>query len=128
MPYNVNYIEKEGIVEVVSFGNITIEDFVNQGKEAIELAKEKGTNLFFADDSDMVGPIDISVIVSIPGFWDKFSAPRTNRLAVLISRDETLHEDFRFFETVCLNRGWMVKLFDKKEDAHEWLLKFKQGD
>ncbi len=128
MPYKINYLEKEEIVEVVSFGNLTIVDFMNQGKEAIELALEKKTNLFFADDTDVVGPIDISVIISIPGFWDRFGAPRTNRLAVLISKDETLHKDFIFFETVCLNRAWNVRLFEKKEDAHEWLLKFRKAD
>jgi hypothetical protein len=127
MPYTINFLDKEGIVEIVSFGKLTIEDFINQGKEAIELALKKNTNLFLADDSDIVGPVKISVIISLPDFWERFSAPRTNRMAVLISKDETLHEDFNFFENVCINRGWNVKLFDNKEDAIEWLLKDKQA-
>jgi len=123
MPYTVNYLEDEGIVEVVSVGNLTIEDFINQGKEAIELALKKNTNLFFADNSDMVGPVNISVIISIPDFWERFSASRTNKMAMLISKDKSLHEDFNFFENVCRNRGWNVNLFEKKEDAFKWLLK-----
>ena len=123
MPYTINYLEDEGIVEVVSVGNLTIEDFINQGKEAIELALKKNTNLFFADNSDMVGPVNISVIISIPDFWERFSASRTNKMAMLISKDKSLHEDFNFFENVCRNRGWNVNLFEKKEDAFKWLLK-----
>ncbi len=127
MPYNINFLEQEGIVEVVSFGQITVEDFINQSKEAIDLALKKNTNLFLSDDSDMVGPVNISVIISLPDFWERFSAPRTNKMALLISKDETLHEDFYFFENVCRNRGWNVKLFGEKEDAIKWLLNIKQA-
>ena len=32
-------------------------------------------------------------------------------------------EFFRFFETVCVNRGYLFSIFDNKKSALEWLLK-----
>lgn len=127
MPYTINFLDKEGIIESVSTGKLTFEDYSNQSKEAIELALKKNTNLFFLDTSNLSASIKASEILSIPDFWESIGTPRTYKLAVLIPKDASLYEDIKFFETVCRNRGWHTKLFEKKEAAIEWLLKFKQA-
>ena len=33
-----------------------------------------------------------------------------------------IDDDYRFVETVAVNRGYWVKLFDKIDEAAEWLL------
>jgi hypothetical protein len=127
MPYTINFLEKEGIVKSVSTGKLTFEDYIKQSKEAVELAQKKNTNLLFLDTSNLDASIKATEILSIPDLWESIGTPRTYRLAVLIPKDESLHEDIKFFENVCRNRGWQTKLFDKKEDAIEWLLKNKQA-
>ena len=81
--------------------------------------------MILVDDTKLDTPAKISALVSLPDLWESLGAPRTNRLAVLLSEDESLHEDFRFFESVCRNRGWYIRVFNKREDAIEWLLKNK---
>jgi hypothetical protein len=34
-----------------------------------------------------------------------------------------INNDFRFYETVCLNRGWEVKIFDDYNISIDWLTK-----
>jgi hypothetical protein len=125
MPYTINLLEEEGIVEIVSTGKLTYKDYVNLSKESVELALKKDTNLLFLDTSNLGASIKATEILSFPDLWESLGTPRTYKLAVLIPKDESLHEDIKFFENVCRNRGWQTKLFVKKEAAIEWLLKNK---
>jgi hypothetical protein len=127
MPYTVKFLDDKGIVEAVSIGELTFEDYSKQSKEAVKLALEKNTNLIFLDTSNLSASIKAIEILSIPDLWESIGTPRTYKLAVLTPKDESLHEDIKFFENVCRNRGWHTKLFDNKEDAIEWLLKYKQA-
>lgn len=49
------------------------------------------------------------------------SMSRRIRVAVVSPRMPEAQEKVRFYETVCLNRGWKVRLFKSRDDAIEWL-------
>lgn len=127
MPYFINFLEKEGVIEIVATGKLTYEDYVKLSEDAVDLALKKNTNLLFLDTSNLGASIKAMEILSFPDLWESLGTPRTYKLAVLIPKDESLHEDIKFFENVCRNRGWQTKLFDKKEAAVEWLLKSNLG-
>lgn len=124
MPYTIEYLKDEGIVEILAVGKLTIEDYIKLIEDAVEVLLKKNTRLLYFDTSDLSASIKPTEILSIPELWEGIGVSRTNKLAVLIPKDEALHEDIRFFENVSRNRGWQVKLFDKKDDAFKWLLKF----
>jgi len=123
MPYTVKFLDGEGIVEIVAVGELTIEDYIKLIEDAVDMLLQKNTRLLYLDTSDLSASIKATEILSIPDLWESIGVSRANKLAVLIPKDESLHEDIKFFENVSRNRGWQVKLFDKKNDAFEWLLK-----
>lgn len=125
MPYIINFIEDQGIVTITNTGKVTHEDFVKQTQEAIELARMKETGLFLSELTHLTNKITTLEIFRFPEIYEGFGVSRASRLAVLIPGAEkctSFYEDMNFFETVCQNRGWVVRIFNDRDAAVEWLL------
>ena len=127
MKYSINYLEDVGVVEVKSLGKPTFKEFTKKSIEAVELAQEKNTKLFLADDSQLEAPLNVEEIFAFPDLWERIGSSREDRLAVVVSEDESMRPDFKYFEIVCLENDWNVRIFDNREDAFEWLMAQKQA-
>jgi len=53
--------------------------------------------------------------------YEKLGMDKTTRIAVLVSNIETKAEELHFYENVCLNRGWHIRIFTDRDAAIEWL-------
>jgi hypothetical protein len=47
---------------------------------------------------------------------------RSARMAVLLPATAKERELAAFYETVCLNRGWLVQRFETRDEARRWLI------
>ena len=121
MPYTVNFLDSEGIVTVVNSGVLEYKDYSEQAREAHELSLTKDSYLFLADCTKMVNNADLFEILDLPGLYERIKVSRSIKVAVLLSEDAATNEDIRFYETVCLNRGWNVKVFSNQDSALVWL-------
>lgn len=121
MPYEIDYLEDEKIVTIRNTGEVTFTDFLEQTKEAAELARRKDARLFLSDNILLENKAKIFEIYKLPEIYDALGASRRNKLAVLIAKEGPITKDARFFETICLNRGWNVKLFTSYNEAKGWL-------
>jgi hypothetical protein len=90
--------------------------------EAIARMKDCRTNLLLIDGSQMTVGMTAREIYELPRFYDKAGADRGGCYAVFHPPGAADREDFRFYENVCLNRGWIVKLFSDEQEAIAWLL------
>jgi hypothetical protein len=121
MPYEIDYLEDEKIVTIKNRGEILFEDLLEQTKEALELARRKNATLFLSDNILLENKAKTFEIYELPKIYDELGASRNNKLAVLIRKGGHTTKDARFFETICLNRGWNVRLFTSYDDAKAWL-------
>ena len=123
MPFTISYQEDERIVIIENVGNIPYKDLVQQTDEALELGRIKDTRLYLADCIRLVVQADaFEVFNFFPAIYEKIGAPRNSRLAVLMSEDAVTAKDMEFYETICRNRGWQIRVFKDKGTAMEWLL------
>lgn len=123
MPYTIKFLEDKKIVIIENIGTISSEEFEKQSIEALELGKNKNTSWFLADSTQIAGKITTLELLDFPNMYERIGAPKTTKLAVVIPEDSIVQENIKFLETVCLNRGWQVKIFETKDLAVEWLLK-----
>ncbi|MHB8622013.1 MAG: hypothetical protein ACYC9J_00735 [Sulfuricaulis sp.] len=89
----------------------------------ISLAKERGTNLYLCnvEEAESFGPL--LAIFNLPDRqYSRKALARSSRIAVILLSSPTAREDTRFFETVCLNRGWLAKVAATRQEAIGWLL------
>jgi hypothetical protein len=123
MPYKIDLSEDEGIVVITNTGRLTYESIEKMSLEALEIARSNNARLFLSDCTSLSNPIGVLEAYKIPELYDEISAQKgKNKLAILLADDFTITEEIRLFETVCVNRGRMVKIFTCKNTAVEWLL------
>jgi len=85
-----------------------------------------GTNPSYAsllcDCANLVVQANIvEVFEFFPGIYEKINVPKTVKLACLISEDAATAKEMVFYETICRNRGWQIRLFKDRNAAMQWL-------
>jgi len=117
MSFKIIYEENKDYLLIKYSGYKDIYEFFNSLYKASEICKKKNYNKIILDTFD-VNFLEIRVT-------DKFSAGEKiaeifnypNKVAVLAPKK--FHDSFT--ETVTANRGGLIKAFDDKNDAIEWL-------
>ena len=84
MSYAIEYLENEGIVQIINTGVFTHEDFENQAREALEISRLKKCKKFLVDCTSMIVQSQIIDIYFAPDFYEKIGAPRENKIALVV--------------------------------------------
>ena len=116
MPDRIQVNEERGLIEISSFGEVSIGDIAQSISIVQKIFHEKGINKILVDTREQVSMPDSS------GIFELFSTfPREFRLALLVVESQATEEDISFGETVGGNRGVLVKRFYDEEQAVQWL-------
>ncbi len=121
MSSEISYMN-EGIVRVRLSGPQTLADYRKQTEEGLQLAKAKQVNLFLVDDQRARNTASTIEIFEMPAMYEELGAPRSAKVAIVMPQSSPSAADIRFLETVCVNRGFNVRIFSGEKPAVEWLL------
>ena len=121
MSYTIDYLEDEGIVLVTNTGELTHELFIKQSREALEIGRTNNCKLFLVDCTLMTTRTQTMQIFDAPKVYETIGGSRSNKVALILPADKDTQADLRFYEAVCVNRGWRVKVFAQKGSAIKWL-------
>lgn len=122
MPWTVEYNAEYDIIQCTYVGRITDDDFKKATIRSRDLAKTNNTSRFLIDDSEWEGGASTLGLHGLPALFEELGFERTSRGALILPPLGTAEaEDAHFFETVCYNRGWQVKVFTDRQDAIDWL-------
>jgi len=122
MPWRVEHDAELGIVRAIYFGRVTANEFKAGTLETIALMDAHGINLLLIDDTEVELAVSTNDIFEMPQFYENVRAMRSTRWALVHPSDPAAIKHFRFYENVCRNRGWLVKLFSDRQAALDWLL------
>ena len=76
------------------------------------------------DDSELEDVGSVVDLYDLPTLYEEQGLERGSKGAVVLpAANAKVAEDARFHETVCLNRGWQVKVFTDCQEAIDWLTK-----
>ena len=121
MPWTVEYEPERALVVVTGSGKMSDEDATAQTTEAICFLKQNHSNAILVDYSEAVSEVTLSNLYWLPDYSSELGAPWNIQVAVLLPRTQYRLESFQFFELVCKNAGYNVRLFEAKEVAEAWL-------
>lgn len=121
MSYTIEYLETEGICLITNTGEFTPEDFMKQAQEALEVSRLKRCSKFLVDCTSMIIQSKTTDIYNTAAFYEEIGAPRENKIALVVPSGTKAEGDLKFYETVCSNRGWQVKMFAERASAMQWL-------
>ena len=121
MSWKVEYAPERGWVVVTASGEIRDEDARAQTVEALYLFEQNRAAGILADYSDAISEVTLAELYWLPDYAAVIGAPWNIPVAVVLPQRQYRLESFQFFELVCNNAGWNVKLFEPKAAAEDWL-------
>jgi hypothetical protein len=122
MPWTVEYEPEKALAVITGSGQMSDEDARAQTAEAIRLLKRNQSNGILADYSEALSEVSLPGLYWLPDYCSALGAPWNLRVAVMLPRSRYRLESYQFFELVCKNAGYDVRLFEAREAAEEWLV------
>lgn len=89
---------------------------------AVDLAFKNGIYLFLADCRELKGGHSVIDLYDLVMKIDDLRKKQPFKEAVLFQENKWLFKEVLFFETVCFNKGYLVKAFNDRSKAVNWLL------
>ncbi len=123
MPWKISYLESQKIIRTEYTDPFMPEDFLKVIAENISIAKEKQTNLFLADCTDLTRSGNVIDIYQLGNMLQAMNAEIHIKEAIVVMKQKgNVVSDLQFFETVANNRLINVRLFFDLETALAWLV------
>ncbi len=120
--WEVKYLPDKATVAVSASGQLSLQDAKEMIEKSIHLLRENKAHRVIADLSNAHFKVAVADIYYTPEYYDKLGMPRNARIALILPKtQERLSTLYEFHETVCHNKGYLCKLFDSQQSAHEWL-------
>ena len=128
MPHIIVYNSTTGFVEATVEGVINFDEVKEIFSKGVQTLVAHESFLYLADYREAVLDLSIAELYELPQLLSVMVAPlginvRRFKRAVVIAKDlqETRLDDYRFYETVTVNRGQNSKLFEDIDQARHWL-------
>jgi hypothetical protein len=121
MAWKIQHLPDQEIILVKNTGHQTYQDYVERIRELVALSEEIKVFRILSDNTEMNADIGTMDIYEFPKLYRELGLSFKCKIALLISTEEPEIDDFKFYETVCLNRGYRSRIFFLYEDALEWL-------
>jgi hypothetical protein len=122
MAWSADYDDASRIITVTYRGATVGADLRAGSSAAIALSKTHGSSRYLINVTEATLSVAAIELFNLP--VKQFLAEhvdRASRLAVLLPATAKERDLVAFFETVCLNYGWLVQLFEDRGEAHRWL-------
>ncbi len=117
MPSGIKANKDVGIIEVRSYGDVSLDDLRRQIPDVRRTSEDTGMRKVFVDTTDEES---LPATFDLLDFMSKL--PRELAYATYSRTRHATHEDMKFAETVALNRGICVQHFVDRDTAIAWLL------
>ena len=123
MTHTVTYNPESGVIETVAQGNLSLSEAKDIISAITQIAIEKDCFLCLSDYRKATIEMSTLQIYDIPKILSdivtSFGLPPSKFNRAIIA--EKGLRDYQFFETVTLNMGQHVKLFQDMDEARKWL-------
>ena len=122
MEYEIRIHKEEKYVEVVTKGVANKDGSLSMAKTIKETMQQRKITKALIDHRNIESVSgEIIEIYDRPKLFRIIGVIWNIKIAEIIKPDHVEH--FRFFETVCINQGFRISIFQEKLPALEWLLR-----
>jgi hypothetical protein len=124
MPYTSIYHPGEQMLEVRLYGDFTLREIKETLTDFTVILKEKECKRILTDYREANLKLSVTGVFRMPEivaeiFTDTGINLYQLRRALVTTK---FLKDFKFFETVSINRGQYARVFDNVDEARSWLL------
>jgi len=121
MEWNIVLHDKDDYVEVITSGIANKEGSLNMARAIADTMRTHQMTKILIDHWNIEGVAGTTIeIYDRPTVFKLIGILLSIKIAEIIKPEHWEH--FRFFETVCRNRGYQLSVFEDKDKALAWLL------
>jgi hypothetical protein len=121
MEWKIEIKGNKQYVEVITSGIADKDGSLNMAKAIAHTMRTNRITKALIDHRNLTGVTgDTLDIYKRPKLFPIIGMLLKVRVAEIIKPEHRDH--FRFFETVCINKGYQISIFQNKEQARSWLL------
>lgn len=121
MPYDLKFNDRLLRIENVDSGVLSKDDLQQSTTEAIELQHKHGAYRVMVDAKNLESVNSVTDLYGLPKQYVEQGASHSTRIALVMPESESARKFVRFYENVCINRGWTVRSFESHGEAEKWL-------
>jgi hypothetical protein len=122
MTWTLEHNESPHYIHVTLFGSVSGPELHELTSAAIALLKKQGASGAFIDLIKLESVTSIIDIFDLADKqYDQEGLDRNVRIAMVLPVSHSAKQAAEFYETVCVNRGWLVQSFPGCNEAIEWL-------
>ncbi len=121
MPWRSHYDDRDEVLTITYTGVLDADMMRTSTLENVADILKYETLRVVLDCSDAHLDVPVLNVYQLPELYAARGVSRQVRAAVILPKDKYKVEIFEFYEDVCRNRGYFVKLFEKLEDGIAWL-------
>jgi hypothetical protein len=122
MPWKNRLVESQKYVEMTFSGNISPEELYEAIEISVALAHDNNIKLFLTDCTTVLGGLSIIDLYGLIPVFKRLQIGRDVKNAVIMPTIQESIKKIKFYETLCTNRGFNVKIFTKYDEALSWLI------
>ncbi len=117
----IKYDSKNNFIVMKTQGDASAERMIQAFNQIIELSEIENCKTVLLDATKTTKLPSIVNLHSVGTFFSKQSVKLSEISVAFVISDE-ISNDFRFFETVLINRGVYFNSFKNVDEAKDWLL------
>lgn len=121
MPVETGYDPGNRFVRQAYIGAIALPDYVAGTAKAMELFAEHGIADCLLDLRRIDNRASLAQLYDLPQLYIEMAGPRNARISIVAEPGQKDADSIRFYETICLNRGWKVHTSYDEAAAVAWL-------
>ena len=122
MPWSVNYIAQQEIVQAVAVGKVDNEDFDQLLEQIVHRLRQHHSQLALVDCSSALSEATLPALYYLPDKAALLKAPWLLRIALVGPSNGYRGDTYRFTELIFRSNGYDFRLFDTRKQAEDWLL------
>jgi hypothetical protein len=121
MEWDIVIHDEEGYAEIITSGLVDGEGTVDMANAIAKAMKSRRITKALIDHRNVEDVIqNISATYNRPKIFRLIGITLGIKIAEIIRPEHAGH--FKFFETVCINQGYQLSVFQDKDEALIWLL------
>jgi hypothetical protein len=121
MEWTIDYLEKDGIVYIRTYGPADWDVNKKMSEEALALGRGKGTHRFLVDHRNLEHGLSILQVDKLPGMLKQIGVTAEDIMAVVYNPSSQMSESFSFFKNASFLESLQVKIFTNSDEAVAWL-------
>ncbi len=122
MSWKTRFSPIEKIIEIKFTGKFVADDIGDILQSVLLLIQQEKTLLVLGDCTLMEHNTSVFNIYDFPKLFESQNITHHIKEAMVLPVDPEARKNVEFYETVCHNRGFKVKVFETRAQALDWLL------